>query len=211
MNEPTSAVKIVELIKGEKMKETINNLSKAFVGESQARNRYTLYAKTAKKEGFEKIAEVFLTTADQERQHAKWLFTMINDLKKDGDAPSAVTIDAEVPNMIGTTAENLKAAIEGENYEHTSMYPEFAAKAREEGLEDVAKRLEAISKAEEHHEERYTKILKEVEAGTFFKKEEEVEWVCRECGYVHKGTTPPDVCPSCDHPLAFYELKCETY
>ena len=193
------------------MKETINNLSKAFVGESQARNRYTLYAKTAKKEGFEKIAEVFLTTADQERQHAKWLFTMINDLKKDGDAPSAVTIDAEVPNMIGTTAENLKAAIEGENYEHTSMYPEFAAKAREEGLEDVAKRLEAISKAEEHHEERYTKILKEVEAGTFFKKEEEVEWVCRECGYVHKGTTPPDVCPSCDHPLAFYELKCETY
>jgi rubrerythrin len=193
------------------MKETVKNLSKAFVGESQARNRYTLYAKTAKKEGFEKIAEVFLTTAEQERQHAKWLFTMINDLKKDGDVPNEVTIEAEVPNMIGTTAENLKAAIAGENYEHTDMYPEFAAKAREEGLDDIANRLEAISKAEEHHEERYTKILKEVEGGTFFKKEEEVEWVCRECGYVHKGTTPPELCPSCDHPKAFYELKCETY
>lgn len=194
------------------MKETIKNLSKAFVGESQARNRYTLYAKTAKKEGFEKIAEVFLTTAEQERQHAKWLFKMINDLKKDSKEDlSEIMIEAEVPTVIGTTSENLKAAIHGENYEHTSMYPEFAAKAREEGLEDVANRLEAISKAEEHHEERYNKILREVEAGTFFKKEEDVEWVCRECGYVHTGTTPPELCPSCDHPIAFYELKCETY
>jgi len=194
------------------MKETVKNLSKAFVGESQARNRYTMYAKTAQKEGFEKIGEVFLTTADQEKQHAKWLFTMINDLKKDvSESLDEINVEASVPTAIGTTIENLKAAIAGENYEHTDMYPEFAAKAREEGLEDVAKRLEAISKAEEHHEERYTKILKEVEAGTLFKKEEEVEWVCRECGYVHKGTTPPELCPSCDHPKAFYELKCETY
>lgn len=194
------------------MKETAKNLSKAFVGESQARNRYTIYAKIAQKEGFEKIGEVFLATADQEKQHAKWLFRMINDLKKDASENlDEINIDAAVPTIMGTTIENLKAAIAGENYEHTDMYPEFAAKAHEEGLDDIANRLEAISKAEEHHEERYTKILKEVEAGTFFKKEKEVEWVCRECGYVHKGTTPPDVCPSCDHPKAFYELKCETY
>lgn len=194
------------------MNETIKNLAKAFVGESQARNRYTMYAKIAQKEGYEKIGEVFLTTADQEKQHAKWLFRMINEIKK-GTSKSIeeVTIDAEVPTMLGNTIENLKAAINGENYEHTNMYPEFAKKAREEGFQEVANRLEAISKAEEHHEERYTKILKEVEAGTFFKKEVDVEWVCRECGYVHTGTTPPELCPSCDHPQAFYEIKCENY
>jgi len=194
------------------MNETIKNLSKAFVGESQARNRYTLYAKVAKSEGYEKISEVFLTTAEQERQHAKWLFKMIGDLKKDSSENfDEIKIEAGVPTVIGTTIENLKAAIAGENYEHTDMYPEFAAKAYEEGLEAIAKRLEAISKAEEHHEERYSKILKEVEAGTFFEKTEEVDWVCRECGYVHKGKTPPELCPSCDHPKAFYELKCEVY
>lgn len=194
------------------MNETLENLAKAFVGESQARNRYTMYAKIAQKEGYEKIGEIFLTTADQEKQHAKWLFRMINDLKKDvTENLDEIKIEAEVPTILGTTTENLKAAINGENYEHTSMYPEFAKKAREEGFEAVAERLDAISRAEEHHEERYAKILKEVEAGTFFKKEDEAEWVCRECGYVHKGNTPPEICPSCDHPRAFYELKCENY
>jgi len=193
------------------MKETIKNLSKAFVGESQARNRYTLYAKTAKKEGYEKISEVFLTTAEQERQHAKWLFKMINDLKGSSKDYEEIKIEAGVPTTIGSTEENLKAAIGGENFEYTNMYPEFAEKAKEEGLEDVAKRLKAITNAEKHHEERYKKVLKEVGAGTFFEKKEEVEWVCRECGHVHKGTTPPDKCPSCDHPKSFFELKCEEY
>ena len=192
------------------MRETIKNLAKAFIGESQARNRYTFYAKIAKKEGYEQIAETFLITADNEKEHAKWLFRLINELKKKSDNDfSEIKVEAVVPTTFGNTTENLKVAIAGENYEYTKMYPEFAEMAKKEGLDNIAERLKAIAKAEEHHEERYKKILKEVEGGTVFKKEKEVEWICRECGYVHSGKEAPEVCPACSHPKSFYQVKCE--
>lgn len=194
------------------MKETIKNLVKAFIGESQARNRYTFYAKVAKKEGYEQIAGIFRETADQEKEHASQLFKLINELKKDSSEDlSEIKVEAAAPTTLGTTADNLKVAIAGENYEHTTMYPEFAKKAKEEGLPQIEARLKAIAKAEEHHEERYQKLLKEVESGTVFKKEEEIIWVCRECGYVHTGKEPPEKCPACSHPRAYYQVECETY
>jgi len=194
------------------MKRTIENLTKAFIGESQARNRYTFYAKVAKKEGFEQIAEIFLITADNEKEHAKRLFEHIQELKeKIGENLDEIKVEAAAPTIYGNTAENLKAAIAGENYEYTQMYPEFADVAEKEGLPHIAARLRAIAKAEEHHEERYKKLLKEVEAGTIFKKEKEVWWVCRECGYLHFGKEPPEKCPSCDHPRSFCQIKCEEY
>jgi len=194
------------------MKNTIENLVKAFIGESQARNRYTFYAKTAKKEGFEQIAEIFLTTAENEKEHASNLFKLINDLKKKSNEKlDEIKVEAVAPTVLGSTTENLKAAIAGENHEHTIMYPEFANVAEREGFPEIAKRLRAIAKAEEHHEERYKKLLREVEAGTFFKKEKDVWWVCRECGYIHFGKEPPEKCPSCDHPRSYFQLKCEEY
>jgi rubrerythrin len=194
------------------VKRTIENLVKAFIGESQARNRYTFYSKVAKGEGFEQIAEIFLITAENEKEHASWLFRLINELKKKADEDlSEIKVEVTAPTVLGTTAENLRAAIAGENYEHTKMYPEFAAIADEEGLHEIAERLRAIAVAEKHHEERYGKLLAEVEAGTVFKKEKEVWWVCRECGYVHFGKEPPEVCPSCSHPRSFYQVKCEEY
>ncbi len=195
------------------MKKTLKNLSKAFIGESMARNRYTFYSKIAKKEGFEQIAEIFLVTAENEREHASWLFKMINELKKKtNEKLDEINVEeVGVPTTFGTTAENLKSAIAGENYEYTKMYPEFADVASQEGLPEVAARLRAIAKAEEHHEERYKKLLKEVEAGTVFKKDKDIWWVCRECGYVHFGKEPPERCPSCDHERSFYQVKCEEY
>lgn len=194
------------------MQQTIKNLTKAFIGESQARNRYTFYAKIAKKEGFEQIAETFLITAENEREHAKWLFRLINELKKKTDENfDEIKVEASAPTVLGNTVENLKAAIAGENYEHTKMYPEFADVAEREGFPEIAKRLRAIAKAEEHHEERYRRLLQEVEAGTVFKKSGEVYWVCRKCGYVHFGLEPPEKCPSCDHPKNYFEIKCEEY
>jgi len=194
------------------MKKTIENLTKAFLGESQARNKYTFYAKIAKKEGFEQIAEVFLITAENEKEHASWLFKLINELKKKScEKLNEIRVEVRVPIVLGTTAENLKAAISGENYEHTKMYPEFAEIAERENLPEIAKRLRAIAIAEKHHEERFRKLLKEVEAGTVFKKEREVWWVCRECGYIHFGKEPPERCPSCEHPKSFYQVKCEEY
>ena len=189
------------------MEETIKNLTKAFIGESQARNRYTFYAKAAKKEGYEQIAGIFLETAEQEKTHAKRLFEHIQEIKKEEE----IKVEAVAPTVYGTTTENLKAAIAGENYEYTKMYPEFADTAEQEGLTDIAKRLRAIAKAEEHHEERYQKALAQLEAGTMFKKEQETKWVCRECGYVHTGNEAPLVCPSCDHPQSYYQIKCEEY
>lgn len=189
--------------------KTLENLIKAFIGESQARNRYTFYSKIAKKEGYERIAEIFNLTADQEKEHAKWLFRLINEIK--GDDVNEIKVEAEAPLTLGDTIENLKSAINGENYEHTKMYPEFAEIAQEENYPEIAQRLRSIAKAEEHHEERYTKILKELEADTFFNKNEEVWWVCRECGYQSLGVKPPEICPSCDHPKSYYELKCESF
>ena len=194
------------------MKNTILNLAKAFIGESQARNRYTFYAKIAKQEGFEQISEIFLVTAENEREHAKWLFRLINELKKESEEDlSEIKVEASVPTVLGNTIDNLKAAIAGENYEYTQMYPEFADVAEREGHPEIAQRLRAIAKAEQHHEERYKKLLKEVEGNTVFKKEKKVYWVCRKCGYVHEGENPPEKCPSCSHPKNYFQLKCEEY
>ena len=150
-------------------------------------------------------------TADNEREHAKWLFRMINDIKKKEGSPTEIMVEAEAPLILGNTIENIKGAIEGENYEYTKMYPEFANTAEKEGFNDVAKRLRAIAIAEKHHEERYKKLLKELQEGTFFKKKEKVVWVCRKCGYIHEGAEPPETCPSCDHEKAYFERQCETY
>ena len=133
---------------------------------------------------------------------------MLSELRK---GVEEVKVEAAAPLVLGDTIANLKAAIAGENYEHTKMYPEFAEVAEKEGLPEVAKRFRAIAKAEEHHEERYRKLLKEVEAGTVFKRDREVWWACRECGYVHYGREPPEKCPSCDHPRSYFQVKCEEY
>ena len=194
------------------MNETIKNLVKAFIGESQARNRYSFYASVAKKEGFEQIAEIFRITAENEKEHASTLFKIINELKKEkGEELDEIKVEAVAPTVLGDTAQNLEAAIAGENNEHTKMYPEFADVAEREGYPEIAARLRAIAKAEEHHEERYRKLLREVEAGTVFKKDREVWWVCRECGYIHYGKEPPERCPSCNHPRSYFQLKCEEY
>lgn len=194
------------------MSKTIENLAKAFIGESQARNRYTMYSSITKKEGYEKIGEVFQITADNEFEHAEWLFKMINQLKaKEGGNLDEIKVDAAAPTILGKTIDNLKSAIAGEHYENSSMYPEFAAVADKEGYADVAKRLRSIIVAEQHHEERYKNILKEVAGGTFFKKKEKVQWFCRKCGYVHTGNEPPEKCPLCEHERSFYELKCECF
>lgn len=194
------------------MNKTIENLTKAFVGESQARNRYTMYSKIAKNDGFEQIAEIFLMTADNEREHATWFFRMLNDLKaKQKENLDEIKVEAAAPTILGTTAENLKAAIAGENFEHTKLYPEFAEVASKEGFPEVAQRIRAIAVSETHHEERYKKLLKEEEAGTVFKKDKQIWWVCRECGYVHFGKEPPEKCPSCSHAKSFYQVKCEEY
>ncbi|PLX27267.1 rubrerythrin family protein [Candidatus Parcubacteria bacterium] len=194
------------------MEKTIKNLAAAFIGESQARNRYSMYASIAKKEGFEQIAAIFTETAEQEKEHAKWLMQMINDLKaKSSDDYSEITLEAGCPTIVATTIENLKAAIAGENHEHTNMYPDFAKVADEEGLVDIAKRLRNIAVAEAHHEERYQKLLVNIEAGQVYKRDTEQSWVCRECGYEHKGLEAPDTCPACGHPQSYYQLKNEIY
>jgi len=193
------------------MEKTLKNLTKAFIGESQARNRYTFYAKVAKKEGFEQISEIFLETANQEKVHAKRLFEHIQELKEKLGDNDAIVVEATAPTVYGKTAENLRAAIEGEHFETSEMYPEFAKVAEEEGLKHIAVRLLAIANAEKHHEERYEKLLKEVEAGTVFEKNEEIEWVCRECGHVHRGKRSPEKCPSCNHPKAYFQRRNEEY
>ncbi len=194
------------------MRETFKNLVMAFIGESQARNRYTFYAKVAKKEGYEQIAEIFLITAENEQEHASTLFKLINELKKKIDEKTdQITVEVTAPLILGDTIENLKAAIAGENYEHTKMYPQFAEIAEKEGLSEIAERLRAIAIAEKHHEERFKKLLNQLEAGKVFKKDKEVWWVCRECGYVYYGKEPPEKCPSCGHPRSYFQIKCEEY
>ncbi|MFP3909589.1 MAG: rubrerythrin [Halobacteriota archaeon] len=188
--------------------ETLQNLIKAFIGESQARNRYSFYAKVAKKEGYEQIAEIFEITAENEREHAKKLFEEVQRLKGDTEE---LTVDGLAPLTYGNTVENLQAAIDGEHYENSDMYPNFARVAEQEGYKDIAERLRSIGEAEKHHEERYQKLLNEVKSGTVFKKNEPVEWMCRKCGYVHRGTEPPEKCPSCDHEYNYFMVKCEQY
>ena len=191
--------------------QTIKNLAAAFAGESQARNRYSYYSSVARKEGYEQLAEIFDLTANQEKQHAKWMLKMLRSAQEKSGEKEALKIETEVPVVLGNTEENLAAAIAGENMEYSKLYPEFAETAEKEGFPEIAARLRAIALAEKHHEERYQKFLKNLQEKTIFKKATEITWTCRECGYVHTGTDAPSVCPSCDHPQAFYQIKCEEY
>jgi rubrerythrin len=191
--------------------ETFNNLVKAFVGECQARNRYTFYSGIAKDEGFEQIAEVFLLTAENEKEHAEKFFEHIQELKKKFKIENNPVVNTDVIIDFSNTKENLKSAIKGENHEYSVMYKEFANTAKKEGFAKIANRFIAISVAEKHHEQRYKKILNEVEKKSVFKKKKVQEWMCRKCGYIHKGIEAPNKCLSCDHEKSFYEIKCEVY
>ncbi len=184
--------------------ETEKNLLKSFAGESQARNRYQMFAKVAKKEGFEQIAATFEETAGQEQQHAKRFFKFLEG----GD----VEITAVYPaGIVGHTAENLMAAACGEHEEWAEAYPEFAKIAREEGFPEIAIAFEMIATVEKEHEERYRRFLANLENGTVFDKDGEILWMCRNCGYIHKGKSAPQVCPACIHPQAYFEIKKENY
>lgn len=171
--------------------QTEKNLHEAFAGESMARNKYTYYASVAKKEGYEQISAIFLETAENEKEHAKLEYKLLGEL--------------------GDTKANLKAAASGENWEHTSMYPEFAKVAREEGFIQIAEMFEGIASVEKEHEKRYLELLARVESSGVFKRDETVHWKCRNCGYVHEGPEAPDVCPVCKHPKAYYEVNCTCY
>ena len=169
------------------------NLMAAFAGESQARNKYTYYASKAKKDGYNQIANIFLETANNEKEHAKIWFKLLHD------------------GAIPDTAENLKDAAEGENYEWTDMYAEFAKVAREEGFEDIAIKFEMVGAIEKEHEERYRKLLENVEGGLVFSKDGDMVWVCANCGHIHVGKEAPEVCPVCAHPKSYFEIKAENY
>jgi len=184
--------------------QTEKNILTAFAGESQARNRYTYFASKAKKEGYVQIAHIFEETANQEKEHAKRLFKLLEG--------GEVEITASFPaGTIGTTMENLQEAAAGENYEHSDMYPSFAKTAREEGFPEIAEIFMSIANAERFHEKRYRALLANIEAGRVFSRDSEVSWRCRNCGYIHKGTAAPDRCPACDHPQAHFELTCENW
>lgn len=183
---------------------TEQNLLKAFAGESQARTRYTYFASVAKKEGFEQIAAIFEETAENEREHAKVFFKYLEG--------GMVEITAAYPaGVIGTTAENLLAAAEGELEEWGTLYPDFAAVAEEEGFPEIAASFREIAKVESYHERRYRKLLENVNGYKVFKKDGVVFWKCRNCGYVYEGPEAPKVCPACKHPQAYYEIWCENY
>ncbi|HGJ65565.1 TPA: rubrerythrin family protein [bacterium] len=184
--------------------KTEKNLMGAFAGESQARNRYTYFASEARKAGFIQIADIFEETANQEKEHAKRFFSFL----KGGE----VEITAAFPaGVIGTTAENLQAAANGENYEWQDLYPSFANTAREEGFEAIAKTFEAVVIAEKQHAKRYEGLLANVKNDTVFKKDKPVVWRCRNCGYLHEGTEAPKACPACIHPQAHFELLAENW
>lgn len=183
---------------------TEKNLMAAFAGESQARNRYTYFASQARKEGFVQIADIFSETADQEREHAKRLFKFM----KGGETE----ITGAFPfGVIGDTVSNLKAGAEGENYEHTTMYPEFAQIAREEGFKAIANAFEAIAVAEKQHEKRYLDLAANIEADRVFKRDKPVVWRCRNCGYLHEGTEAPDLCAACAHRQEHFEILGENW
>lgn len=183
---------------------TEKNILAAFAGESQARNRYSYFAAVAKKEGYVQIAAVFEETANQEKEHAKRLFKLLEG--------GEVEITAAFPaGVIGTTLENLMASAGGENHEQTSMYPEFAKIAREEGLQEIACIFDAIAVAERFHEKRFLALAKNIEKGQVFKKDKSVTWRCRNCGYIYEGEAAPAKCPACAHPQAHFELAEENW
>jgi rubrerythrin len=183
---------------------TEQNLLKAFAGESQARMRYDYFAKQAKKEGLEQISAIFAETALNEKEHAKRFFKFLEG--------GMVEITAAYPaGVIGTTAENLKAAADGENEEWTELYPEFADVAEEEGFKEVATAFRMIAKVEKAHENRYRKLYNNLEEGKVFENDGVMIWKCRNCGYIHEGKSAPKVCPACLHPQAYFELEAENY
>ncbi len=184
--------------------QTEQNILKAFAGESQARNRYTYFASQAKKDGYVQISEIFTETANQEKEHAKRLFKLLEG--------GEVEITASFPaGVIGTTLDNLKEAAAGENYEHTDMYPGFAKVAIEEGFEEIAEIFKAIAVAEKQHEKRYLALAANIANNTVFKKDQPVVWRCRNCGYLHEGEGAPEECPACAHPQAHFELLGENW
>lgn len=184
--------------------QTEKNILTAFAGESQARNRYTFFASKAKKEGYVQIAAIFEETANQEGEHAKRLFKLLEG--------GEVQITAAFPaGIIGSTPENLKEAAGGENFEWTSMYPEYAKVARQEGHENIAKIFEAIAIAEKQHEKRYRDLLTNLETNKVFKKDQPTTWRCRNCGYLHEGLEAPEACPACAHPRAYFEVLGENW
>lgn len=172
--------------------KTEKNLMEAFAGESQARNKYTYYASKAKKEGYEQIAALFLETADNEKEHAKIWFKLLHD-------------------GVGPTVENLKDAAAGENGEWTEMYARMEKEAREEGFDDIARLFAGVAAIEKEHEERYLALLKNIEEGTVFKKNEKVVWICRNCGHIVDSPASPEKCPVCDHPKAYFQLRVINY
>ena len=183
---------------------TEHNLLAAFAGESQARNRYTYFASVARKEGYRQIEALFIETAENEREHAKRFFKFLEG--------GMVEITATYPaGIIGTTVDHLKAAADGENEEWTTLYPAAAAIADEEGFPEVAQAFRAIAKVEEKHEARYRKLAANIENGLVFRKDEPVAWKCLNCGFVHEGTTAPDMCPACVHPQEHFERFVESY
>jgi rubrerythrin len=184
--------------------KTEKNLLTAFAGESQARNRYNYFASQAKKEGYEQISGIFAETADNEKEHAKRLFKFLEG--------GEVKIGAAFPaGVIGTTADNLKAAAAGENYEHTTMYPGFAKVAEEEGFPEIASVFTHIAVAEKQHEKRYLALRDNILNNRVFKRDKPIKWRCRNCGYIHEGTEPSDKCPACAHPQAYFELLGENW
>ena len=184
--------------------KTEKNLWEAFSGESQARTKYTFYASAAKKAGYEQMAALYLETAEQEKEHAKKFFKYLEG--------GMVEITASYPaGIISTTAENLKAAADGENEEWADLYPEFAQIAQEEGFPQIANTFRQIAKVEAEHEARYRKLLERVETGKVFERDEEIEWQCRNCGFIFTGKEAPEVCPACLHPQAYFEVKKENY
>jgi rubrerythrin len=184
--------------------QTEKNILTAFAGESQARNRYSYFASQAKKDGYVQISAIFEETANQEKEHAKRLFKLLQG--------GELEISAGFPaGVIGTTLENLKEAAGGENYEWTEMYPGFAKTARDEGFEDIANILDSIAVAEKQHEKRYLALAGNIETGRVFKREKKVVWRCRNCGYLHEGTEAPEECPACAHERAHFELLGENY
>lgn len=190
--------------------KTSENLLKAFAGESQARNRYTYYASIADKEGFKQIKNIFIETADNEKEHAKRFYKFLLEGLKD-ELPAMIEINASYPVAQGSTLDNLKAAASGEKEEWEDLYPAFAKTAEEEGFPEIAAAFKMIASAEKRHEARYNKLTRNIAEGKVFKKDEKVLWKCGNCGYIHEGSDAPDKCPACLHPQSYFEVFVETY
>ncbi len=190
--------------------KTAENLLKAFAGESQARTRYTFYSSVADKEGFKQIKNIFIETADNEKEHAKRFYKFLLEGLQD-ELPTAIEINAAYPVAQGTTLDNLKAAACGENEEWSELYPAFAEVAEKEGFPEVAAAFKMIATVEKRHEARYSKLAQNIQDNKVFKKEEKILWKCSNCGYIHEGGSAPDKCPACLHPQAYFEVFVEAY